>query len=145
MNRSSRTVVTVLATAILVPAALSGCSDGSTDSSRGDGPDLTKRTQYAQCMRDKGYDEKDPDPNAKSEQLAMPAGVDPTKYSADMDACSEKAGLTAGNSADPAKPDASAVEERRAIGACVREKGFGDYPDDEEGQMAYQAADGTRF
>lgn len=137
--QKTKTLIAVAAAVVLLPGLLAGCSGApSSDStdrasgSKGSGASLSS------CMRDKGYDMPDPSSGGDTLSLSAPDGVDTEQWSADFDKCMDDSGA---GDVQAAKPMGN-PEQLQQIAKCIRENGFADYPDDQEGQMAYKPSDG---
>lgn len=138
-----KSVIAVAAALALLPGALVGCSAGSgpgAPSSGGSGgPGASaKGAGLASCLRDKGYDMPDPDSGGSTMTFAAPDGVDEEQWGTDLDACLEEAGV--GDAAGGAAPIVDR-EQQRQLARCIRDHGFEDYPDDEQGQQTYEPSD----
>ncbi|WP_439693644.1 hypothetical protein ACRQ4B_05300 [Curtobacterium sp. SP.BCo] len=136
--QKTKTLIAVAAAVVLLPGLLAGCSGApSSDStdrasgSKGSGASLSS------CMRDKGYDMPDPSSGGREMTLSAPDGVDTEQWSADFAKC---AGESGAGDVQAAKPMGN-PEQLQQIAKCIRENGFADYPDDQEGQMAYKPSD----
>ncbi|MBT1675126.1 hypothetical protein [Curtobacterium aurantiacum] len=142
--RRNRSLLAVATAVVLLPAVLTGCSSGGP----GGGPTDTTGTAaagvtLAECMRDRGYDMPDPGNGGPTVQLSAPDGVDEEQYRDDLTGCLDD---TAGaGEADAAKPAPGMAGKALEAAACIREHGFSDYPDDEEGWIAYQPEDEAAF
>ncbi|OII29599.1 hypothetical protein BIU98_10255 [Curtobacterium sp. MMLR14_010] len=150
-TRTTRQTRAFLATAtavLLLPALLTACSGGSPDSDEtATGSSTTgsaaKGSSLASCMRDQGYDMPDPDGSRSTMQLSAPDGVDPDQYRDDLKNCLGD-GTEAGD-VPAAKPMGPEPEQARKAAACIRDHGFADYPDDEEGKIQYRPDDEAAF
>lgn len=130
---NKKTVVGALATLVLLPAVLVGCSSGPDASSKPTSTaQSTDRTELSSkinaCMREKGYDVEDAPESKNSSQIEVPAGADPERYNADLEACGDKVDPgSAGQGAQEVDPTA---QQKAAFGKCMRDNGFPDYSDD---------------
>jgi hypothetical protein len=145
---------------LLVPALLAGCSSHGSGSGRTPGPGASPSGassagapraagapaspgEVGACMRDRGYDVDDSDfagGGGAGEQVSVPQGVDPDRWTADLVRCS-------GGAADApaAQPLPGMDELRREAAACIRAGGFPDYPDGIEDQRTWQPSDADAF
>lgn len=119
--------VVAVAALLLAPALLAGCSSDEPDAAPSSGNNGA--ASFASCMRDKGYDEPDPDPNEKGVALQVPTGVDPDQYQADLGACAGASSSGAGADSEAKPLDANSKEWRKIV-KCARDAGFDDFPDD---------------
>ncbi|WIE65351.1 hypothetical protein DEI99_002135 [Curtobacterium sp. MCLR17_036] len=144
-TRRTRSLLATAAVAVvLLPGLLAGCS--SAEDTDADGPTVgsaQKGASLAECMRGKGYEMADPASNGGTVEFGLPDGADPEQYQSDLKACLGD-GEGAGD-ATAAKPMPGFEEKMQQAAACLRERGFADYPDDQEGQRAYRPEDPTAF
>ncbi|WP_420366349.1 hypothetical protein AAEP80_06055 [Curtobacterium sp. L3-7] len=134
--------IALVAGLLLLPGLLVACSSNAPtvrESASGAGQ---KGATIAECMRGKGYDMADP--SGKSETISVPEGVDQEQWSADLTECAG-AGSGAGDGVQAAKPMAGMEEQLQQAAKCIRENGFADYPDDEEGWLSYKPGDQATF
>lgn len=144
-TRSTSTRTAVIAAVLLLPALLAGCSGGGTTSDPSPTPSAHAAGAVGDCMRDKGYDIDDSELAGKPAAgggagFAVPDGVDPDQWTADLVTCSGAA-VEAGR-AQAAKPLPGASD---AFAKCLRDGGFDDYPDDESARATYHPADQDAF
>jgi hypothetical protein len=138
----TRTTVTLLAGVLLLPGLLTACSSAPDTSNASDGPTNAGAAALAECMRDKGYDMEDP--SSGGLKLSPPDGVDADQWREAIVDCTGT-GDGAGEAA-PAKPMPGGEDTARAIGECMREAGYEDFPDDLESQASYTpSGDTTAF
>lgn len=140
-TKNAKTIALV-AGLLLLPGLLVACASNAPtvhESASGAGQ---KGAATAECMRGKGYDMADP--SEKSETISVPEGVDQEQWSADLADCAG-AGSGAGDGVQTAKPMAGLEEKMQQSAKCIRENGFADYPDDEEGWMSYKPGDQATF
>lgn len=144
-TRRNRSVLAGAAIAfVLLPGLLAGCSTRSGDESTGPTAGSARQgATLAECMRGKGYDMPDPSSGDRTMELSAPDGVDQDQYQNDLEECLDDAG--GAGEAQAAKPMEGGAEMLRQSAACIRERGFSDYPDDEEGMRAYQPDDQDAF
>lgn len=144
-TRRTRSPLVVAAAAIaLLPGLLAGCSSSNADEGdRKSGGSAGQSATLAECMRGKGYDMPDPASGGTTMQLSAPEGVDPEQYQADLKDCTGDVG--AAGDVHQAKPMEGMDEKRLESAKCIREGGFADYPDDEEGMRSYQPDDEAAF
>lgn len=147
-TRRTRAFLATTAAVLLLPGLLAACSGGSPEGDETATGSATpgsaaKGSSLASCMREQGYDMPDPDGSGSTMQLSAPDGVDPDQYRDDLKNCLGD-GTGAGD-AQAAKPMGSSPEQARKAAACIREHGFSDYPDDEEGKIHYRPDDEAAF
>jgi len=139
--KKTNTLIAVAAAVVLLPGLLAACSaapsSDSTDKASGTGKG--SGVSMSSCMRDKGYDMPDPDSGSRVQTLSAPDGVDEEQWNADLQTCMGGEG-GAGDGFKAAKP-AGSPEQLQQIAKCIRDNGFSDYPDDEQGQMSYKPSD----
>lgn len=129
---------------LLAPALLTACSSGGA--SGGDStptPKADSASTLFSCMRDKGYDMPDPAPGQRGINLEKPDGVDQDQFNADFDSCASKE-IGAGTSNKAKAVDPNSPEWKKTV-SCVRDKGFGDFPDDPEALTKYEPSDEAAF
>ncbi|PYY61770.1 hypothetical protein DEJ17_03375 [Curtobacterium sp. MCSS17_011] len=142
-TRRNRTLLAVAAATVLLPGLLTACSGGAP----GGGAPTTagtaaKGASLAECMRDRGYDLPDPG-SGSTLQLSAPDGVDEEQYQEDLRSCLDD---TAGAGDAEVAEQAPGDDERVLRTAeCIRERGFSDYPDDEDAKIRYQPDDEDAF
>ncbi len=140
--RTRATMLSAVATVLLVPTLLTACSSSPDGADAPTANDGQVGLALASCMRDHGYDFADPDSGAPA-QLSVPEGVDPDAYQADLKEC-----LASGPVADSgakAQQLPGAAERERAYGECIVEAGFDDFPDDSAEWADYVPADQGAF
>lgn len=142
-TRRTRSLLAVAAAMVLLPGLLASCSAAAPDP----GPTKSvgtaaKGATLAECMRGKGYDMPDPS-SGGTLQLSAPDGVDEDQYQADLKSClDDSAGA---GDAQAAKPMPGSDEQQRKVAECIRDRGFEDYPDDEDAKIRYQPDDQDAF
>lgn len=142
-TRRTRSLLTAAAAVLLLPGLLASCSADAPDAGPTKSAGNAKGVTLAECMRDKGYDMPDPSSGGKTLQLSAPDGVDEDQYQADVKTClDDSAG--AGDASMAKQMPGSAGRQRKAA-ECIRDRGFEDYPDDEEAKAGYQPDDQTAF
>ncbi len=136
-------VIAVSSTVLLASVLLVGCSGTAGSTSRPSDPSARADAgvAIAECMRGKGHEYEDP-AQGDTAEVAIPDGVDAAAYSRDLDACIAEHGDHSAGDAQEA-PDAreKAVESAQ----CIRERGFPDFPDDQDGQRRYRPSDQQIF
>lgn len=143
---NKKSLVGALATLVLVPTVLVGCSSGSgTPSEPTPGAQSARPAELATkinaCLREKGYDVDDGAVSEGSAALSVPEGADPERYLADQAACAERVNPGAGSGqAEGSAPSAPSAQEQQAVGACMRENGFPDYSDGDGAEQHAGAA-----
>lgn len=143
-TRRTRSLLAVAAAMVLLPGLLASCSAAAPDP----GPTKSagtaaKGATLAECMRGKGYDMPDPSSGGTTLQLSAPDGVDEDQYQADLKSClDDSAGA---GDAQAAKPMPGSSDRLRKAAECIRERGFEDYPDDEDAKIRYQPDDQDAF
>lgn len=137
--RGARALIAVAAAVVLLPGLLTACS-GSPENDPTGSPSA-KVASLGDCMREKGYDMPDPKTGSDTMQLSAPDGVDEDQYGADLGKCLDADG--GAGEAGGAKP--AGGPEAAEIAGCIREEGFADYPDDQDGQSKYQPDDEQAF
>lgn len=148
-TRRTRAFLATTAAVLLLPGLLAACSggaptdDGTAGGRSTAGGSAAKGSSLAACMREQGYDMPDPDGSGSTMQLSAPDGVDPDQYRDDLKGCLGD-GTGAGD-APAAKPMDLDPERTRKAAACIRDHGFADYPDDEEGKIQYRPDDEAAF
>jgi hypothetical protein len=144
-NRRTRSLLASAALAVvLLPGLLAGCSTTSDDGTAGPSTGTARQgSSMAECMRGKGYDVPDPSSGGRTMDLSAPDGVDPEQYQTDLTTCLGDA-EGAGN-AQVAKPMEGLDDKMQQAAECIRDNGFSDYPDDEDGKRAYQPDDADAF
>lgn len=129
---------------VLLPGLLASCSAAAPDSvSTKSSGTAAKGATLAECMRGKGYDMPDPSSGGTTLQLSAPDGVDEDQYQADLKSCLGDS--AAAGDAQMAKPMPGSADRQRRAAECIRERGFEDYPDDEEAKAGYQPDDEAAF
>lgn len=144
-----KTFATGAAVVAVILATLPGCSPGSTAdevasapsvSPSAGGPTTTSGSgdgrQFAACLRSRGLDIADPAPG---EQIELKTKDDKTR--AALQACAQFAPAT------ETEPDTFDPVAGRAYAACIRTKGFPDFPDpDDQGlRIPKNLASDTRY
>ena len=134
----TKTNITLAAAVALLPGLLAACSGAPSAVSTSEATNGNSRngSSLASCMRDKGYDMADPKSGA--ETLSAPEGVDKEQWSTDFNDCfgAPEAGAGDGFKAGGRLPAAAAAE----AAACIRDKGFEDFPDSGTEQDQYLAS-----
>jgi len=93
----------------------------------GSGDDTDKQRAYAKCMRDNGFDMKDPDPNSMDSVPAIKA--DDPKFTSANDKCKH----LLPNGGEPKPEDPAQLDKQRKWAQCMREHGV-DIKDPQPGQ-----------
>lgn len=137
---TTRTALALLAGALLLPALLTACSAEPDHGAASDGPAAPGGTALASCMRDQGYDMEDPSSGQLS--LSPPDGVDADQWREALVSCSGSGSAGAGDG-QAAQPMPGMDGMARALGECVRDAGYDDYPDEAEEQAAYTPSGDT--
>lgn len=141
--KKTTTLIAVAAAVVLLPGLLAACSGApsgdSTDKASGGGKG--SGSSLSSCLRDKGYDMPDPSSGGNSMTLSAPDGVDEEQWSADLEKCMGDMGA---GDVKMAKP-AGNPEQLKQVAKCIRDSGFSDWPDDEDGQMSYKPDDQEAF
>jgi hypothetical protein len=144
-TRRTRSLLATAAVAVvLLPGLLAGCTTREDDEAAG--PTAGSAPQgatLAECMRGKGYDMPDASSSGKTMQFGVPDDVDPEQYQHDLKECVGDGG--GAGDARAAKPMPGLAEKMQQAAECVREGGFVDYPDDQEGQQSYRPDDEAAF
>lgn len=141
-TRRTRSLLAAAAALVLLPGLLASCSSPAPDPTKSPGT-AAKGATLAECMRGKGYDMPDPSSGGDTLQLSAPDGVDEEQYHADLTSClDDSAGA---GDAQAAKPMPGSDEQQRKVAECIRDRGFEDYPDDEEAKIRYQPDDQDAF
>ncbi|WP_181435871.1 hypothetical protein [Curtobacterium sp. MCSS17_006] len=142
--RRTRSLLAAAAALVLLPGLLASCSAAAPDSgSTKSSGTAAKGATLAECMRGKGYDMPDPSSGGTTLQLSAPDGVDEDQYQADLKSClDDSAGA---GEASMAKQMPGTADRQRKAAECIRDRGFEDYPDDEEAKAGYQPDDQTAF
>lgn len=142
-TRRTRTLLAAAAAVVLLPGLLASCSSSDPDSGpTGSAGTAAKGATLAECMRGKGYDMPDPSSGGGTMQLSAPDGVDEERYRDDLASCLDDSGA---GDAQAAKPMPGSEEQQRKAAECIRERGFEDYPDDEDAKVRYQPDDPDAF
>lgn len=139
-----KTITTLAAALVLLPGLLTACASGSdpegeSSATNGQAGAAAQGAGLTSCLREQGYDLPDQSSGSGTMTLAAPDGVDQEQWMTDLKACLDADG-GAGAAFKPAEPVGD-PEQLRQVAQCIRDEGFADYPDDEQGQMAYQASD----
>lgn len=140
--------VGTVAAVLLLPGLLTACSNQRDERGASTALDAASSgsVTLAECMRGKGHDMEDPSASDKTMKLTVPEGVDKEQWTEDFSACTDKTSDGAGGSGvEQAKPMPGAEEARAKAVQCIREHGFEDYPDDEEGMFSYEPSDEEAF
>lgn len=142
-NTTKKTkTIALVAGLVLLPGLLVACASNAPTVHESASNAGQKGMTIAECMRGKGYDMADP--SGKSETISVPKGVDQDQWSADLAECAGT-GAGAGDGVQPAKPMAGKEKKMQQAAKCIRENGFADYPDDEDGWMSYTPGDQATF
>jgi len=126
---------TLLSVLLLVPV-LAGCGDDKPNAA--DEKQYQLQLAYARCMRDNGYDMKDParprsDGSVEAEAAAPPIGGDPA-YDRAAEKC--KAKLPVGEAGESGRLTADERAKALTFAQCMRDNGIADYPDpDADGNL----------
>lgn len=126
-NRATARLMTVTGIGMIVLAmTLTGCT--GNDQGQDSASDVldSKQTKMADCMRDKGFEHREP--TGDGAQVTVPDGVDQDEYLAAMGECAKQAGVE-GTAAAPAQSDEKFFRKLEKQAACLRENGFPDFPD----------------
>lgn len=143
---TTKTVLGVVAAALLAPALLAGCSSSGTttkpSSQSSANSKAAEDAAFGDCIRSKGFEWDDSGDTGDSTTATLPDGASPEAFDEAITACSKQVSPDgqAGAAELPRDPKAD-----RALGECVRRQGFEDYPDDAPGQAAYEPEDATAF
>lgn len=142
-TRRNRSLLAAAAATLLLPGLLAACSGSTPGGDAASTADTAaKGPSLAECMRDKGYDMPDPG-SGSGLQLSAPDGVDEEQYQGDLRSCLDD---TAG-AGDARVAEQIPGDDDRTLrtAECIREQGFSDYPDDEDGKIRYQPDDQEAF
>jgi hypothetical protein len=144
-TRRTRSLLATAAVAVvLLPGLLAGCTSREDDEAAGPTAGSARQgATLAECMRGKGYDMPDASSSGKTMQFGVPDDVDPEQYQHDLKECVGDGG--GAGDARAAKPMPGLAEKMQQAAECVREGGFVDYPDDQEGQQSYRPDDEAAF
>ncbi|QUQ67547.1 hypothetical protein [Kutzneria sp. CA-103260] len=99
------------------PNTSSSAAPAAGDSGSGKGADLDQYRKYAKCMRDHGYDMKDPDPNSNSVAAINPN--DP-KFAPAEQACKSVEPTGGG----PGPDDPQVRDKMLKYAKCMRDHGY---------------------
>ena len=125
----------IVAALLVLPLTISACSQPTTSqptSQPSPGPSAGATPDplaFTQCMRDKGIDMDDPDPDSGRPKPGE--GVDPKgeAYQAAMQDCQHLLpGSESNESSDPEN-----LKQYQAFAKCMRENGMPDFPDPQAG------------
>jgi hypothetical protein len=119
---------TLLSVLLLVPA-LAGCGGGKPTAA--DEKQYQQQLAYASCMRDNGYDMKDParprsDGSVEAEAAVPAIGSNPV-YDRAAEKCKDK--LPVGEAGDSVQLTAAERAKALKFSQCMRDNGIADYPD----------------
>ena len=143
-TRRARSLVALSAAVLLLPGLLAACSSGTPKAEQtSSGSKSGTGSSLASCMRDKGYDMKDP--SGGGQTLRAPDGVDEEQWSDDMQACMGGSKGAGDSGVQKAKPVPGADKKMQEVAKCIRAGGFSDYPDDQGAQASYKAGDRSAF
>ncbi len=132
----ARLTLALAATALVAPALLAGCApkaSGDPDAAS-TGVSSSESAELGRCLRDAGYDVDDPD-LSQGIIVAPPDGADQDAYSDAFFQCAEEVGGSLAAADEPPSADEIATLQKAnlKVAACVREKGFEDFPDPVDG------------
>ena len=107
------------------PNATTSPAPGGNNTASGD--DMDKQRAYAKCMRDNGFDMKDPDPNGADGVPGIKA--DDPKFASANDKCKH----LLPNGGEPKPEDPAQLDKERKWAECMRQHGV-DIKDPQPGQ-----------
>jgi hypothetical protein len=139
MTIRSRALLATSIALLLIPAALTGCSQSSDKGATSSDDSSFDSSEYASCLRERGYDVED-----SSDGLAMDSGGDLEAFEADSKECTKQAGGS-GESNSSLADDPETKEQFRKLAQCMRDNGFEDYPDDLAAMQKFEPADQQAF
>jgi hypothetical protein len=145
-GRLGRRGTALLAGALLLPGVLAACTTDGADDTATSGPPAAgaNAAKIGSCLRDKGYDVDDSQFSGSTVEVAPPAGVDPQAYIKDLTACSPDGGA-APDSSERQALQAENAKKDTEFAACIRDKGFDDYPDGQQERQDYAPSDPDAF
>ena len=127
-----------MAIALLLAGCGGGATGGNDKPTTSSGSDKDKELAYAQCMRQHGYDMKDPSADGDGVSGIRP---DDPKFGPANEACAK----LLPNGGQPKPEDPAQVDKQRKYATCMRQHGI-DIPDPQPGQaMPLPNGDDPKF
>ncbi|UBQ03037.1 hypothetical protein [Curtobacterium sp. TXMA1] len=130
----TKSLLTAIALIAVLPLGLTACSpsdptaDHTTAAAEGVG------ARWAACMREGGFEVQDAsDEQITSGAFSMPSGVDEEAFGKRSDTCREQLGV---HGADDAQKQEWA-RQYDAVASCIRENGYPDFPEQQEGSLDF--------
>lgn len=144
-SRRARSLIAVAAAVVLLPGLFAACSSGTPKAKDASGAKSGSGASLASCMRDKGYDMTDPSSSSRGVTLQVPEGADKDQWDTDLQSCmGDTSGAGESGFKEP-KPMPGAEKKLKEMTQCIRDGGFSDFPDGQDAQMQYKAADQPAF